>query len=104
MVLVKIQYSWRDLQPASCPKKRRMPFIKCSVDGCNTKLQPVQKLDPRDRETWQYRECDLGFRPACEKHSTEIDRRIVCDRCRKESEADEPPLLDLGTDRVNRPE
>jgi len=32
-----------------------MPFVKCSVDGCSRKLQPVQKLDPRDRETWVYR-------------------------------------------------
>jgi hypothetical protein len=31
-----------------------MPFVKCSVDGCNTKLQPIYKLDPRDPETWLY--------------------------------------------------
>ena len=76
-----------------------MPFVKCSVDGCNTKLQPVQKLDPRDRETWVYRECDCCFRPACEKHSTEIGGRIIGDRCRREME--EPPLLDLGIDRLS---
>jgi hypothetical protein len=83
-----------------------MPFVKCSVDGCNTKLQPIQKLDPRDRETWQYRECDVCFRPACEEHSIEIDGRIICDRCRREMEAEEPPvpLLDLGINRVSPPE
>lgn len=77
-----------------------MPFIKCSVDGCNKKLQPVQKLDHRDRETWLYRECDICFRPACEKHSTEIDGRIICDRCRREMNAKQSPLLDLGMDRI----
>ena len=49
-----------------------MPFVKCSVDGCNQKLQPVLKPDPRNRETWLYRECDMCLRPACEKHSTEV--------------------------------
>jgi hypothetical protein len=81
-----------------------MPFVKCSVDGCNTKLQPVQKLDPRDRETWLYWECDSCFRPACEKHSTEIGGRIVCDRCQREMDAEQPPLLDLGSDRIKGPE
>jgi len=33
-----------------------MPFVKCSVDGCNKKLQPLLKPDPRDRDTWVYRE------------------------------------------------
>lgn len=81
-----------------------MPFVKCSVDGCNTKLQPVHKLDPRDRQTWMYRECDSCFRPACAKHSTEFDGRIICDRCRRERGADEQaPLLDLGTDRIAPP-
>jgi hypothetical protein len=79
-----------------------MPFVKCSVDGCNTRLQPVQKLDPRDREMWLYPECDVCFRPACEKHSTEIGGRIICDRCRREME--EPPLLDLGIDRLSSPD
>jgi len=58
-------------------------------------------LRPRDRETWLYRECDTCFRPACEKHSTEIDGRIICDRCRREMEAEQPPLLDLGLDRLS---
>src|SRR5579862_8754885 len=78
-----------------------MPFVKCSVDGCNTKHQPISKLDPRDRETWLYRECDICFRPACEKHSIEINGQIICDRCRREMKARQPPLLDLGVDRVN---
>lgn len=67
-----------------------MPFVKCSVDGCNTKLQPIQKLDP-DRETWLYRECDVCFRPACEKHSVEINGKIICDRCRRDMEAAAAP-------------
>jgi hypothetical protein len=75
-----------------------MPFVKCSVDGCSAKLQPLWKLDPRDRETWEYRECDSCFRPACEKHSTAIDGRIICDRCRRERDAEQTPLLDLGID------
>ena len=79
-----------------------MPFVKCSVDGCNTKLRPLLKPDPRDRETWLYRECDVCFRPACEGHSAEIDGRIICDRCRRELEAEAPiPLLDLGIDRIS---
>jgi hypothetical protein len=74
-----------------------MPFVKCSVDGCNRKLQPVLKPDPRDRETWLYRECDVCLRPACEKHSTEIDGLIVCDRCRRARESlRQPALIDLG--------
>jgi hypothetical protein len=61
-----------------------MPFVKCSVGGCNKKLQPILKVDPKDRETWFYRECDICFRPACEKHSLEIEGRIVCERCQQE--------------------
>lgn len=74
-----------------------MPFIKCSVDGCSQRLQPILKVDPRDRETWFYRECDLCLRPACEKHSSEIDGRIICDRCRRESGAlqNSPELIQL---------
>ena len=36
-----------------------MPFVKCSVDGCSRKLQPILKVDARDRDTWLYRECDV---------------------------------------------
>jgi hypothetical protein len=56
------------------------------------------KVDPRDRETWFYRECDLCFRPACEKHSSEISGKIICDRCGREAEAQQklPDLIDLG--------
>src|SRR5437868_6786699 len=75
-----------------------MPFVTCSVDGCNRKLQPLLKPDPRDRDTWVYRECDVCFRPACAEHSTETDGRLVCDRCRREiaSRQPRPELLDLG--------
>jgi hypothetical protein len=64
-----------------------MPFVKCSVDGCSQKLQPILKVDPRDRETWFYRECDVCLRPCCEKHSLEVNGRLICDRCRREGEA-----------------
>ena len=79
-----------------------MPFVKCSVDGCNRKLQPLFRPDPSDRSTWYYPECDVCFRPACEKHSTEIDGQIVCDRCRREreSETERPSVIDLGLDRL----
>ena len=75
-----------------------MPFVKCSVDGCDRKLQPILKVDPRDRETWFYRECDVCFKPACEKHSSEEHGRIICDRCRKEAEAKQhvAGIIDLG--------
>ena len=75
-----------------------MPFVKCSVDGCSQKLQPILKVDPRDRDTWFYRECDACLRPACEKHSLEVAGQIVCDRCRRESDAllQQPELIDLG--------
>ena len=75
-----------------------MPFVKCAVDGCNQRLQPVLKVDPRDRDTWLYPECDECGRPACEKHSSEVEGKVVCDRCRREIEAREPPvqLIDLG--------
>ena len=75
-----------------------MSFVKCSVDGCSRKLQPILKVDPRDRGTWLYRECDVCLKPVCEKHSTEIERRIVCDRCRREAEAKQhsKTLIDIG--------
>ena len=73
-----------------------MPFVKCSVNGCSRKLQPVLKVDPRDRDTWLYRECDVCLRPVCEEHSWEVEGRIVCDRCREEIEPPPPPLIDLG--------
>jgi hypothetical protein len=75
-----------------------MSFVKCSVDGCSRKLQPILKVDPRDRDTWFYRECDVCFMPACEQHSTEVEDWIVCDRCRREAEAKQQSagLIDLG--------
>jgi hypothetical protein len=63
-----------------------MPFVKCSVDGCSRKLEPILKVDALDRDTWVYRECDECFRPACEQHSVEVEGRIICDRCRREKE------------------
>jgi hypothetical protein len=81
-----------------------MSFVKCSVDGCSRKLQPILKVDPRDRDTWFYRECDACHKPACEKHSAEVEGRIICDRCGREAEADKRSagLIDLGFRR--RPE
>src|SRR5205807_213089 len=75
-----------------------MSFVKCSVDGCSRKLQPILKVDPRDRDTWVYRECDVCLKPACEKHSAEVEGRIICDRCRREAEAQQQSagLIDLG--------
>ena len=75
-----------------------MPFVICSVGGCDKKLQPMLKVDPRDRDTWIYRECDVCFKPVCEKHSVEEEGRLVCDRCRKAAEAQDPShgLIDLG--------
>lgn len=75
-----------------------MPFVKCSVDGCSRRLQPVLKVDPRDRDTWLYRECDVCLKAACEKHSSEVGGRIICDRCRREAEAKQrsEALIDIG--------
>lgn len=71
-----------------------MSSVKCSVDGCGRRLQPVVKVDPRDRDTWLYPECDVCFRPACDNHSSEVAGRVVCDRCCREA----VPLIDLGND------
>lgn len=83
-----------------------MSFVKCSVDGCDRKLQPILKVDPRDRETWFYRECDVCFKPVCEKHSSETDGRIICDRCHRESQAEKQSsdLIDLGLRLPREPE
>jgi hypothetical protein len=79
-------------------KGTSMPFVKCSVDGCTRKLQPILKVDPRDRDTWFYQECDVCLKPFCEKHSSEEEGRIVCDRCRREAQAKQQSagLIDLG--------
>ena len=42
-------------------------------------------VDPRDRDTLLYRECDVCLQSACEKHSAEVEGRISCDRCRREA-------------------
>jgi hypothetical protein len=71
-----------------------MAFVKCSVGG-SRRLQPVLKVDPRDRDTWFYPECEECGRTACEEHSSGVGGRVVCDRCRAENE--EPTrLLSLG--------
>src|SRR5947209_18594663 len=79
-------------------KRVSMAFVKCSVDGCNRRLQPILKVDPRDRDTWLYRECDVCLKPACQKHSSEIDDRIICDRCLREAVARQQSheLIDLN--------
>jgi hypothetical protein len=72
-----------------------MAFVKCSVGGCSRRLQPLLKVDPRNRDTWFYPECEECGRTACEEHSSGVDGRVVCDRCRTENE--EPTrLLSLG--------
>lgn len=83
-----------------------MSFVKCSVDGCSRKLQPILKVDAKDRDTWLYRECDVCCKPACEKHSAEVDGRIICDRCRRETEAttQSEGLIDLGYRERPKPE
>jgi hypothetical protein len=73
-----------------------MPFVKCSVGGCDRKLQPLLKPDPGDREGWLYRECDVCLRPICEKHSAEVGGRVVCDTCRREAEPRPQGLIDPG--------
>jgi hypothetical protein len=80
-----------------------MTLVKCSVDGCNARLQPISKPILRDRESWVYRECDRCLRPACEKHSSVVGGEIVCDRCRREDEARRLPIPMIGLDIVPRP-
>jgi hypothetical protein len=59
-----------------------MSAVKCSVAGCDRKLQPIWKVDLRDRDTWLYRECDECLRPVCEEHSrADEDGHVVCDEC-----------------------
>jgi hypothetical protein len=69
-----------------------VPFVKCSVDGCNARLRPVAKPIPGDKSTWEYPECDVCFRPACDDHAVEVGGRLVCDRCRRESEGRRIPV------------
>ena len=104
LVPVKIQYSWRDLQPARAPRNSgclSSSAASMAVAGSSSRCRSSTLGTGR---RGMYRECDICFRPACEKHSTEIDGQIICDRCRREREAEQPPLIDLGLDRVNQPE
>jgi hypothetical protein len=73
-----------------------MPFVKCSVGGCSRRLQPVLKVDPRDRDTWLYPECEVCGRTACEEHSSWDGARVVCDRCRAGSGERASDLITLG--------
>ena len=75
-----------------------MAAVKCGVDGCGNRLQPYVKVDPRDRDTWLYPECEQCGRPACDKHLSEFGGRLVCTRCQREIAAKEQPvtLIDLG--------
>ena len=75
-----------------------MAFVKCSVDGCSRKLQPILKVEPRDRDTWFYREGGVCHKPVCEKHAAEEEGKIICHRCRREAEAQQRSagLIDLG--------
>lgn len=83
-----------------------MAAVMCSVDGCSRKLQPILKVDPRDRDTWLYRECDVCFKPVCEKHSAEVEGQIICDRCRREADGRRQAegLIDLGWRLPREPE
>jgi hypothetical protein len=72
-----------------------MAFVKCSVGGCSRWLQPVLKVDPRDRDTWFYPECEECGRTACVEHSSGVGGRVVCDRCRAEN-GEPTRLLSLG--------
>ena len=71
-----------------------MAMVKCGVDGCNRRLQPYLKVDPRDRDTWLYQECSRCGRPACDEHVAEVEDKLVCTRCLREARPVE--LLDLG--------
>lgn len=87
---------------ADCAKKCQFPCLSRPAE----KLQPILKVDPKDRDTWFYRECDVCFKPVCEKHSIELEGRIFCDRCRRETEEKKQPggLIDLGIRRRPEPE
>jgi hypothetical protein len=81
-----------------------LPSVKYSVGGWSARLQPVLKVDPRDRDTWLYPECDLCGRPVCDKHATPMGGQVVCDRCRRDMQSQCPPgLIDLGLGRLTSP-
>jgi hypothetical protein len=66
------------------------------VNGCGRRLQPLVKVDSRDRSTWLYPECESGGKYVCEAHSSTTGGRLICDRCRPRIEAEEVPLIDLN--------
>ncbi|HYH69301.1 MAG TPA: hypothetical protein VD866_31700 [Urbifossiella sp.] len=75
-----------------------MPAVKCGVNGCGRRLQPLMKVDPRDRDTWIYPECEACGQPACEGHTSWFEGRVVCDRCqaRTEGQGLATGLIELG--------
>jgi hypothetical protein len=79
-----------------------MAMVKCGVNGCSQRLQPYLKVDPRDRDTWLYPECEDCGRPACDEHSSWFGGRVVCERCLVEIEGRESPIqmIELGLERA----
>ena len=73
-----------------------MAAVTCGVGGCGRRLQPLLKVDPRDRDTWLYPECEACGRAACDDHSSRDGGRVVCDRCRQRLEERNRPVLQLG--------
>jgi hypothetical protein len=77
-----------------------MPFVKCSVGGCSRRLQPILKVDPRDRDTWLYTECEECGRAACGEHTSWQGGRMICDRCLPVIQSKEAPVIELGLQRL----
>jgi hypothetical protein len=63
-----------------------MPAVKCGVNGCGAILQPLWKPDLKDKTTWIYPVCDLCSQHVCEDHASEIEGRLVCNRCQGQLE------------------
>ena len=75
-----------------------MPAVKCGVNGCGRRLQPLMKVHPRVRDTWVDPECEACGQPACGDHTSWFDEQVVCDRCRVRAEGRglATELIDLG--------
>lgn len=74
------------------------PAADTKAPGGQGARRHERRQDSRDRDTWLYPECEVCGKPTCEKHSSEIGGKVVCDRCRREIEEREQPvpLIDLG--------